>query len=202
MGLAASVVLLLAAIGIYWQADHSWPPGGRTAQTQIAASVELEERVNPSTRPLLVNLPDKSTVLLAPGARIKFSANLLSGHNREIYLEGDAFFEVTKKPLQPFLVFTDKVVTKVLGTSFRISTDGEDRLTVVVKTGMVSLFSGKTDRQKNNYQVPDLVLSANQQAVYGPENQPPVLQQLKPEELKKLEVPETDFDFKNTVQWV
>lgn len=109
------------------------------------------------------------------------------------------FFEVTKDPQKPFFVYTDKAVTKVLGTSFLINTRAAgNQFTVLVKTGIVSVFAQAATRQENNYQVPDAVLTANQQAVFDGKSQRVVQRALEPEEVQRLAVPDTDFSFQKT----
>jgi len=90
-------------------------------------------------------------------------------------LYGNAFFEVTKNPEKPFLVYSGKLVTKVLGTSFRIKTNEKDQaLEVEVVTGKVSVFENRNafaaidDKpEKNNNGV---VLTPNQRVTYFPES--------------------------------
>ena len=62
---------------------------------------------------------------------------------REVYLQGEAFFEVTKNAEKPFIVYSDDVVTKVLGTSFNILCDDSDEIKVSLVTGKVEVRSGE-----------------------------------------------------------
>lgn len=190
---AASVVLLL---GVFW-----WygPNGSRGPQAPVAqrpagsaAAAALVERVNASARPLLVNLPDQSTVILQPGGRVRYARRFAAG-KREVFLAGEAFFEVTKNPQQPFLVYAGKLVTKVLGTSFHVAADPRDaHVTVRVKTGRVSVFTDTTG-------APAVVLTPNQQAVYRAADERVVQSEAGTagEELP-VPVPDTDFSFRDT----
>jgi hypothetical protein len=71
------------------------------------------ETTNPNKRNKMVVLPDGSTVILQKGSKLKYFDSYNS-QNREVYLSGEAFFEVVKNPKKPFLVFTKDIVTKVL----------------------------------------------------------------------------------------
>jgi ferric-dicitrate binding protein FerR (iron transport regulator) len=61
-----------------------------------------------------LKLPDGTLVHLAPESKIRY-------RNREIILEGEAFFEVTQNAHQPFSVLAGKLSVNVLGTRFNVS---------------------------------------------------------------------------------
>ena len=87
-----------------------------------------------------MTLHDGSTVILEPGGEVRYNEKFLN--TREVYLSGDAFFEVTKDASRPFLVYANEITTKVLGTSFRIKAkQGEKEIVVAVKTGKVSVMA-------------------------------------------------------------
>ena len=87
-----------------------------------------------------MTLQDGSTVILEPGGEFRYNEKFLNP--REVYLSGDAFFEVTKDASRPFLVYANEITTKVLGTSFRIKANqGEKEIVVAVKTGKVSVMA-------------------------------------------------------------
>ncbi|MBD0254947.1 MAG: FecR domain-containing protein [Cytophagales bacterium] len=186
---AASVVLILGMFWWYGPNGAGQPPAP-VAQRPAAAA--LAERINTSDRPLLVNLPDQSTVILQPRGRVRY-AQPFTGGKREVFLEGEAFFEVTKNPHQPFLVYAGKLVTKVLGTSFHVAANPRDaHVTVRVKTGRVSLFTDTTA-------APALVLAPNEQAVYWTADARVVPSEAGAiGEAPAVPVPDTDFAFRDT----
>ncbi len=65
-----------------------------------------------------VTLPDQSTVTLNSGSSITYN-RLFNLIDREVSLEGEAYFEVENRNL-PFIVHTSNATVKVLGTSFNI----------------------------------------------------------------------------------
>lgn len=83
-------------------------------------------------------LADGSHVTLYPGSTLRY-ADGLAGPRRELYLRGKAFFKVTKNPNRPFLVFTDKLVTTVLGTSFLVTAYAGTEAKVAVREGRVAV---------------------------------------------------------------
>ncbi|MCX2485490.1 FecR family protein [Pedobacter sp. MR2016-24] len=97
--------------------------------------IKVHNMTHSITRQLL---PDGSIVWLSPEARLTFPSRF--GKLRQVTMEGEAFFEVTKDAEHPFIVTSGKVKTKVWGTSFRIrSIPGEDYTKVSVLTGKVSV---------------------------------------------------------------
>ncbi|QRR01799.1 FecR family protein [Dyadobacter sandarakinus] len=94
---------------------------------------------NIKNAPQLINLPDGSSVLLSKGSSLRYPVRM-TGAKREVRLNGEGFFEVVKNPEQPFVVYAGTVVTRVLGTSFRVrSFAGQRYAEVAVKTGKVSV---------------------------------------------------------------
>lgn len=83
-------------------------------------------------------LPDGSQVWLNPNASLSFPSKF--GQLREVTMQGEAFFNVTKDHKHPFQITSGQVLTKVWGTSFRIrSIPGENNTKVTVLTGKVSV---------------------------------------------------------------
>lgn len=109
-----------------------------------------------------VMLEDSSSVWLNSGASIRY--NTAPGHkNREVYLSGEAYFDVKHLPQRPFMVHTGKITTTVLGTAFNISTD---KLGNQVK---VAVTRGKVQVAKEGEVLG--LLMPNQQIVYERQHQ-------------------------------
>lgn len=64
-------------------------------------------------------LPDSSRVLMNSGSTLSYTPNF-SPSNRNVELNGEAYFDVKKDSLHPFIVKTSSVNIKVLGTSFNV----------------------------------------------------------------------------------
>ena len=89
-------------------------------------------------------LPDGTIVTLNAGARLKYpSAFALA--QREVKLEGEAFFEVSRNVRQPFVIHAGAANVRVLGTSFNVRST-KDEVAVVVATGKVELSAPKDQR--------------------------------------------------------
>ena len=110
-----------------------------------------------------LTLPDGSTVLLTPGSRLYYPEKLLtSGHRREVYLDGGGFFDIAHNAAYPFYVYTHSVVTKVLGTSFRISPGTGARTIITVASGKISVY-------RNTDLADGVILTPNQRITYDPD---------------------------------
>lgn len=135
---AAAVVLLICASLVVWQVRPKTPGYGYDHLVE-ASSLQLTETANTNAGPQLVLLPDGSRVTLARNSRISFAADLDKQANREVFLTGEAFFEVTGNPEHPFMVYADGLVTRVVGTSFSVQT-GDKKVSVIVETGKVAVY--------------------------------------------------------------
>jgi ferric-dicitrate binding protein FerR (iron transport regulator) len=82
-------------------------------------------------------LPDGSLVFLNSNSSISYSKNFKN--KRELKLTGEAYFEVKRNPEKPFLVETEKIKTRVLGTSFNIKAYKNRQTKVSVNTGKVEV---------------------------------------------------------------
>jgi ferric-dicitrate binding protein FerR (iron transport regulator) len=107
---------------------------------------ELVTRTAPLGERVTITLVDGSRVFLNSGSSISFP-KVFDNSVREITLEGEAFFEVTRNPKQPFIVRTGDLVTRVLGTSFNIEAFNNDDISVSVATGRVQVTQGVGDSQ-------------------------------------------------------
>jgi transmembrane sensor len=118
-------------------------------------------------------LPDGSSARLGPGSKLYYPPGFSTAiGRREVYLEGEAFFDIKRNAALPFYVYTGHVITKVLGTSFRIRAWPSDpRTTVIVRTGKVSVYR-EDDFYVNvsgSNEPGGIILTPNQQIVYNRE---------------------------------
>lgn len=167
---AASLVFLAGAA---WLLTARQPDHQVSYQDLIAVVEEKSARqevINNGQTTKKIRLEDGTTVHLEKGSRLSFPVHFET-KRREVVLSGEAFFEVTENPAKPFYVYSNELITRVLGTSFRISAleDGK-QVMVKVQTGRVSVF------KQNRVDVADpetkgLLLLPNQQAVFNRTNE-------------------------------
>ncbi len=87
-------------------------------------------------------LPDQTTVTLNQNAKIEYENSTIKGFNRKVKLTGEAYFEVSKKELEKFIVETDNYDITVLGTKFNVRTY-QNSNSVVLCEGKVFLNNFK-----------------------------------------------------------
>lgn len=161
-----AAVLLVAGSALF-----SYSYYVRTSADQSNSALSSEMAIitisNSETSIRKISLLDGSKVLLHPGSELKYAQAFTS--NREVYLTGEAFFEVKRDPAHPFLVHTGEVTTRVLGTSFLIQAYQEQKeIKVAVTSGRVSVFSKSLEsffklwKNKEEH-----ILTPNQQLVYN-----------------------------------
>ena len=65
-----------------------------------------------------LQLSDGTFVHLNSGTTLKYPVKFISGENRQVFLDGEAFFDVAKDKKNPFIVNDDKLNVSVLGSLF------------------------------------------------------------------------------------
>ena len=169
MGVAAAVLGICLLSVIYF----SLKPNKKISQADLDKflaenSSTLMEQINSSDSIQVVTLFDGSTARLHPKSKLSFSSGTF-GKKREVYLTGEALFDVRKDPSVPFVVYTKDLVTKVLGTTFNVEAYPEaDRASVRVKTGKVSVYRKENFAEKNTVanKLDGLIVIPNQQVIY------------------------------------
>lgn len=142
--IAAAILLILcvSGIGLHW--------------LQKPDAIVYTQVQNPAGKRTVVSLPDGSKVYLNAASSLRYPVQF-SGTTREVYLEGEAFFEVRKNPDKPFLVKSGQVQTKVLGTGFNVKAyPNEEKTEVAVIHGKVSVTDSSSQ----------VFLTPHQKAVY------------------------------------
>ena len=88
-----------------------------------------------------VVLADGTRVDLNAGSSLKYPVDFMIGKNREVFLQGEAFFDVAKDENHPFIVNAEELNIRVLGTKFNVSAYQEDlNINTVLVEGSVGLF--------------------------------------------------------------
>lgn len=137
---AAAAAIFLLAIGLGALSFSTFNSKGPLSFVDHLLNRESVEQ-NLSEKIQVINLEDGSTVILQPGAKLTYPKHFEAA-SRKVHLSGEAFFEISKNPRRPFLVYTSDIVTRVVGTSFRIKAiDGQPDIEVLVKTGKVNISS-------------------------------------------------------------
>lgn len=108
-----------------------------------------------------VILPDGSVIFLNADSKIKYSIDGENG-NREVFLDGEAWFEVTKNKKKPFVVHTGYYDVNVTGTKFDVKAySGEDEVITTLEEGEVIVNSTESLKLANS-----ITLNPGEQVVF------------------------------------
>lgn len=105
---AAALILVIGGYLIYY---HARQKAGETLTWQ--------EKYTPRNARSRMTLTDGSSVTLNSDSRLKYPVNF-DGPSREVYLTGEAYFTIARDAAHPFIIHTNKMTIRVLGTSFNV----------------------------------------------------------------------------------
>lgn len=115
----------------------------------------------PYGKRFIIELSDGTVVHLNAGTKLRYPKVFSEAGNRDVYLEGEAFFDVEENKAQPFVVHTQQMNVRVFGTKFNVSSYGnENNTSTVLVEGSVGVY-GTT---KEYSSADGVVISPNQQA--------------------------------------
>ena len=165
----AATVTIFLAVGYYLYSNTKFL--SESFLTEATTKDELIVLESPPGEIRHIQLPDGSEVFLQPNSTISYSKDW-DKQKREVYLVGEAFFEVVKDNNRPFFVHGGDIITKVLGTSFivRALQDAES-VEVKVRTGKVSVYKASLPTPSGSQPIRNgVILTPNQQVKYFKEN--------------------------------
>lgn len=158
----AAASFLLFAIGLTWHLIQK--PMDLTSLHSNLLGKNIILKKNNSHTPLLITLHDGSSVVLQPQSELRYPATFKTDE-RHVVLHGEAFFEITKNPSSPFIVYTEEITTRVTGTSFKIKAyRTHPNVEVAVKTGEVKI---STLHPKNTRTLQEVSLKPNESLRYS-----------------------------------
>lgn len=132
---AVILVSVLAGVFVQYTLTNS-NDAEQTSEFYVLQTFETEKGEKAQ-----VTFSDGSKVTLNSASSIRFPEQF-EGSKREVYLEGEAYFEVAHNPDQPFIVYAQDVEVQVLGTKFNVQGWSEDTsVEVAVREGKVAVGS-------------------------------------------------------------
>jgi len=148
MAVAASVAAVFCTGYLFRKQLDNWIDPVKYQET-VALNGEIK----------LITLSDGTTVCLNAGSRLSYP-DKFKQNTREVTLTGEAFFKVTHNSSNPFVIYSGKIKTTVLGTSFNVKAYNEDKaIKVTVVSGKVGVLATKANH-------PAVLLTPNMQLVY------------------------------------
>lgn len=108
-----------------------------TPETEVFIASALENK--------MIKLSDGSIVILEKGSKLSLFPTFNKKYNREVELEGKAFFDIVHNRMKPFIIYSGTVRTRVLGTAFDIAAvPGSGTVKVTVIRGVVEVKGSKS----------------------------------------------------------
>jgi transmembrane sensor len=126
--------VIFFSLGLGWL----WIVKEESRNEEVVAVANWQQYETPLGVKSTVTLSDGSVVTLNSGTKIRYVEYFI-GSEREIFLEGEAFFEVAKDSIKPFVVHAGGLSTRALGTSFNIKAFKEEMTEVALVTGSVEV---------------------------------------------------------------
>ncbi|PBJ16059.1 FecR family protein [Flavobacterium sp. ACN6] len=111
-----------------------------------------------------LKLSDGTLVSLNSGTTFRYPEQFGINGKRNVYLTGEAFFEVAKDKEHPFIVHSDQAAIEVLGTRFNVSAYPED------KTVSSVLVEGSIQMCEESNSINAVLLKPSQMAVWQSES--------------------------------
>lgn len=143
-----------------------WWAAAASVLIAIGAYMALHEKKTPQVKQTeygqmsTLTLPDGSRLILNAHSKATYASNWLPGHPREVWLEGEGYFDVKKAAGDPFLVHTALLSVQVLGTTFDIR-ERRNTVQVVLQTGSIKVtFPGNAHQ--------DVIMKPGDQLTYDP----------------------------------
>src|SRR6186713_2108371 len=132
--IAAAAAVFVISFSLYLE----WP----VSQNRLHPVPLTALRV-PANQKKEITLADGSQVWVNAGSELKYPLTF-NGKVREVYLSGEAYFDIAQDATKPFIIHTGKVITTVLGTAFNIREDkSKNIIEVTVTRGKVSVADGE-----------------------------------------------------------
>jgi len=148
-------------------------------------------------------LPDGTSVWLNTNSKLQYDDAMLHKEHREVRLYGEAFFDVAKDKKHPFIIHTQKVTIKVLGTAFNVRAYPDDHVTETTLIRGIIELSLNSDPQQQILLRPKEKLSFNASVPTGPVDKssaPKIHNKLVIENIEPVQISNEDY-FEET-SWV
>lgn len=130
--------IVVIAVFLSFLASHFIGQKNFTEVVENLPQKEFRKVTTPPGVKSTLTMSDGTKVFINSGSSIRF-LNTFEANKREVFLEGEAYFEVAKDSLRPFSVITGSITTRALGTSFNISAYPSELVNVALVEGQVEV---------------------------------------------------------------
>ena len=155
-GIYAGMAAVIAAVIFLYPFMNAAKPGKKT----VSLKPVNEIAINKGSR-TKIQLPDGSQVWVNSGSKLTYEGRF-EGTTREVHLDGEAYFDIVKDAAHPFIVHTEGIDIKVLGTVFNVKAYNADR------TIEATLIHGSIEVLNHNQPgAPNIILKPHEKLVYN-----------------------------------
>lgn len=161
---AASIIIPLFLASVFLAIDK-FTPAGKVAGA--SDTLEIEKKVSASGEKSMVFLADGTRIWLNGDTRLSYARDFETKDTRDVYMEGEAFFDVAHNPEKPFIVHTSALKIKVLGTSFNVKSYSNDQ---TIETTLVHGKVRIEQSERKGNRINDIELAPNQRAIFNKES--------------------------------
>ena len=155
--------LILASCAIYLFTQKSDP--------KFPAEEGISSIVTKNGNRTKVVLPDGSNVWLNAGSNLDYNNSTFNNELREVSLNGEAYFDVTKNHEKPFIIHTKKMDIKVLGTVFNVRSYDDEKISEA------ALIKGSIEVTLKDRKDQKIILKPNEKISIANEEPPPAVKE-------------------------
>ncbi|MFL5748169.1 MAG: FecR family protein [Niastella sp.] len=192
---AAGIVLVAGVASLFLPHNKN-----KLAAKQTSAITQplLATRNASGTRSLTIRMVDGTTVVLEPGAILRYDSANYNQHDRVVSLEGQADFYVAHNKSKPFSVNANGYSTTALGTSFLVAAKPAGDIRVRLYTGKVVIHR----LNRSDSAIKDIYLVPGEEMAFTATTQKPTVSRWEPEKLPVEESKKTILAHTKEVQRV
>ena len=158
---AILVLLILGTAAIYLFTQKS--------DANLPAEERISSIVTKNGNRTKVVLPDGSQVWLNAGSKLDYDHSTFNKELREVSLNGEAYFDVTKNHEKPFIIHTKKMDIKVLGTVFNVRTYSDEKISEA------ALINGSIEVTLKDRKDQKIILKSNEKISIANEEPTPAI---------------------------
>jgi transmembrane sensor len=144
----ASVLVTGLLLSVYMLINSNLSGKLPVQQKQLAQKPEVKQAETANATKIKLQLPDGSTVWMNAGSKLNYE-KIEEGTLREVYLTGEAYFNVKRNPKRPFIIHTSTIDVRVLGTEFNVKAyPGDATVETSLIHGSVEVFLKNSSGKK------------------------------------------------------
>lgn len=138
-------------------------PGKENAIASVTEEISSVATKNGNRTKLV--LPDGTQVWLNAGSNLNYNNSAFNKELREVSLDGEAYFDVTKNEAKPFIIHTKKMDVRVVGTAFNVRSYNDER------TAEASLIRGSIEVTLKDRKDQKIILKPNEKISINTEDE-------------------------------